>query len=482
MPHFEMSKAPAPFEDKGLIFVKDGNLFLYNESNYQVFFTSKELQLDTKDKNSLIYIGQLEDQPIFALERKGLSVPNASYVSHILTLDALSLDVRQSVLRGCQLLNWNNKSNFCGCCGAAMQAKQNEFVKRCSQNEQHLSYPQYSPAIVVLIKSGDEFLLGRSPSFRKGVYSTLAGFIEAGESAEDAVKREVMEEVGVEVTNIRIVSTSAWPFPNSFMIAFEADAVSKNLKIDPKEIEDAQWYKYNNLPPLPVQSTISYWLIQHGVKQCEQALKLQQNAAPKVTNGKITFLACYAQNAFYVFSPQYTYHTQVALRTLGQSLLHSITNQALTNWYTKPGQTLSQSEQLSLSAASGALVGLLLCLSERNMNWRLLAMAYEQSSMSLCTLGAYPIVKLHFSGKSQSNESGINLKAALMTSGLYLGLSIPLAVNYINTMRSQPNVSHVDKIKMTMVAARSLFFKAPVVAASAVLIESHHQSHGLSKL
>lgn len=121
----------------------------------------------------------------------------------------------------------------------------------------HLSFfPRISPSIIVLIKKADHLLMARSPHFLPGVYGLIAGFIDAGESIEEAVHREVKEEVGLKIKNLSYFGSQQWPFPDSLMIAFTADYCSGDITINPDEIEEAGWYKYNNLPGRP-QTSVS---------------------------------------------------------------------------------------------------------------------------------------------------------------------------------------------------------------------------------
>jgi NAD+ diphosphatase len=130
----------------------------------------------------------------------------------------------------------------------------------------HVTYPRISPCIIVLVARGEEMLLARSAHFSPEVYSTLAGFIEPGESAEEAVHREILEEVGVHVKNVRYFSSQPWPFPDSLMLAFTADYESGEISIDPKEIEDAKWYGPENLPKLPTTFSIARALIEQHLR------------------------------------------------------------------------------------------------------------------------------------------------------------------------------------------------------------------------
>jgi NAD+ diphosphatase len=130
-----------------------------------------------------------------------------------------------------------------------------------------LFYPRLSPAVIVLVKRGDRILLARSPGFPPGMYSVLAGFVEPGESIEEAISREVCEEVGVEVENVRYFGSQPWPFPHSLMIGFTADYAGGELRVEPDEIEDAGWFEADDLPAVPPRISIARAMIDAFVAQ-----------------------------------------------------------------------------------------------------------------------------------------------------------------------------------------------------------------------
>lgn len=124
-----------------------------------------------------------------------------------------------------------------------------------------VAYPRISPAVMVLIGRGNELLLARSPRFKPGVYSALAGFVEAGETLEQCAIREVREEVGLEISNLRYFRSQSWPFPDSLMVAFFADYAGGSITPEAEEIEDARWFLPNALPPLPEPVSLARQLI-----------------------------------------------------------------------------------------------------------------------------------------------------------------------------------------------------------------------------
>lgn len=162
--------------------------------------------------------------------------------------------------RAIQLLDWQKNHRYCGRCGAFTTIRTGQFAMLCPACGL-VAYPRISPAVMVLISRGDELLLARSPRFRPGVFSALAGFVEAGETLEQCARREVLEEVGIEISNLSYFGSQSWPFPDSLMVAFLADYAGGVIKPDPLEIEDAQWFPRSALPALPEPVSIARKLI-----------------------------------------------------------------------------------------------------------------------------------------------------------------------------------------------------------------------------
>jgi NAD+ diphosphatase len=170
-------------------------------------------------------------------------------------------------MRAVQLLEWDRTHRFCGACGTATELIPGERAYRCPSCSLSV-YPRISPAMMVLITRGRELLLARGVTFPPGRYSALAGFLEAGESIEDAIHREVREEVALEVHDLRYFASQSWPFPNSLMIAFTAEWKSGEIQPDPAEIADAQWFDIDALPEMPAQNiSISRALIDSTVQR-----------------------------------------------------------------------------------------------------------------------------------------------------------------------------------------------------------------------
>ena len=162
------------------------------------------------------------------------------------------------------VLDWDRNHRFCGACGTPTEHLAGERARRCPACG-HSAYPRISPAMMALVCRPGEILLGRAPHFPAGMYSALAGFVEAGESIEDCIVREVAEEVGVQVDQLRYFGSQSWPFPNSLMIAFTAQWTAGHIVPQPGEIEDAQWFAIDALPHIPPRFSISGHLIRDTV-------------------------------------------------------------------------------------------------------------------------------------------------------------------------------------------------------------------------
>lgn len=167
----------------------------------------------------------------------------------------------EAVARAKQLAVWRQQNNFCGACGQAMQTLADEPAREC-QACQHRAYPRISPVCIGLVVKGEEILLARSPHFPPGIYSALAGFVEAGESVEQCLRREIREEAGIEIGNIRWFGSQSWPYPHSLMMGFFADYAGGELCPQAGEIEDLRWFEIDRLPALPHPSTIAFQMIQ----------------------------------------------------------------------------------------------------------------------------------------------------------------------------------------------------------------------------
>lgn len=147
--------------------------------------------------------------------------------------------------RACQIAEWARTHRFCGACGSGTVLAAGERCFKCV-NCGHMAYPRISPAMMVLVRNGDKVLLAQHTQYTVKRFVPLAGFLEAGETIEEAVHREVFEEVGLRVHNLRYFGSQSWPFPHSLMIAFTADYLDGDIRTDPNEISEARWFGPND--------------------------------------------------------------------------------------------------------------------------------------------------------------------------------------------------------------------------------------------
>jgi NAD+ diphosphatase len=208
------------------------------------------------------YLGIFNDRPCYAAAydrpadpTDGLQVRDLRSLLGIVDEQMLAL-----AGRGRHLIDWSLNHRFCGRCGSPMQDKTDELAKFCSRCGR-VNYPRISPAVIVAVVRDRQILLARSRRARKSFYSVLAGFVEATETLEDCVQREVAEEVGIDVQHIRYFGSQPWPFPDQLMVGFTAEYAGGKIRVDPKEIVDAGWFDARHLPPVPGKYSIARRLI-----------------------------------------------------------------------------------------------------------------------------------------------------------------------------------------------------------------------------
>lgn len=209
------------------------------------------------------YLGDLGDCPCHSVELPHDASPPPGMAFRDLRVLYGNLDEPLHALAGraVQIVEWDRTHQFCGACGQPTELSTTDRSRIC--HDCNLPYfPRLAPAMIVAVERGNEILLGRSPHFPAGIYSVLAGFVEPGESAEEAVAREVLEETGIHVKDVRYFGSQPWPFPNSLMLGFQAGYESGEIVLEDEEIEDARWFSADEMPNFfPGRMSISQWLI-----------------------------------------------------------------------------------------------------------------------------------------------------------------------------------------------------------------------------
>ncbi|HRF43290.1 MAG TPA: NAD(+) diphosphatase [Candidatus Competibacteraceae bacterium] len=209
-----------------------------------------------------LYLGTLGGQPCHTAEVVNAKPPPGWTFENLrglwMRLDDTLLGVAGHAL---QLIEWDRSHQFCGQCGTPTEHRTEERARYCPAC-QLAAYPRLSPVIMVRVIRDQRILLARAPRFAPGVYSVLAGFVEAGETLEQTIHREVAEETGIQVHNLCYFASQSWPFPHSLMIAFTADYAGGELQADGREILDARWFAPNEMPDLPSPMSMAWRLIQ----------------------------------------------------------------------------------------------------------------------------------------------------------------------------------------------------------------------------
>jgi len=216
---------------------------------------------DFGNPGHVLQVGEWQGLPCYAADVEQLpEIPSGEATPLRAIFQLAGAETFALAGRASQLLDWQSHHRFCGRCGTPTLKKAGELSMQCP-NCGLLAYPRISPAVMVLVRHGDKLLLARSPRFKPGVFSALAGFVEPGETLEECAVREVREEVGIEIANLRYFHSQPWPFPNSLMVAFFADYAGGTITPDPTEIEAACWFSPDALPLLPEPISISRRLI-----------------------------------------------------------------------------------------------------------------------------------------------------------------------------------------------------------------------------
>ena len=223
------------------------------------------------DEN-VIFLGLFRNQPAFAVSiERNQEAPFADlgefkdlrFLGTVLPPDEANL-----VAHARAIVIWHDATLFCGKCGSASQAEAGGNTRRCCNPDcDTVLFPRTDPAIIVLVADGDRCLLGRQADWPEGLYSTIAGFVEPGESLEDAVRREVYEETNIHVGAVGYHSSQPWPFPSSLMLGFVADATSADIRLNDGELDDARWFTRDELRSgdtgLPFRISIARRLVNH---------------------------------------------------------------------------------------------------------------------------------------------------------------------------------------------------------------------------
>lgn len=221
-----------------------------------------ELSFVSSYADEVIKVGEYRQSNCYVIDlgQEALEQQNIELINLRAALMSEALDAFNILARAWQVALFLRTHKFCGQCGSRMEAVHWELAMHCHRC-QHRCYPRISPCIIVAVRKGEQILLAQGAHHKEGMYSTLAGFVESGESLEQAVHREIMEEVGIKVKNLRYFASQPWPFPHSLMMGFLADWDSGEIQVDGKEILAADWFDFDKLPLTPQRFSIAGQLI-----------------------------------------------------------------------------------------------------------------------------------------------------------------------------------------------------------------------------
>lgn len=230
---------------------RDRHLILIKPEPEPVFLAPAEVPPLASESDSVVLLGIVENQAVFAFDISHIEEPLArpeltgrgEFVDIRDVGSLLSRADAQLMASARALFYWHRRHLFCGVCGAPTVSAEAGHVRNCTNADCAAPhFPRTDPAVIMLVIDADRCLLGRRPGRENFMYSTLAGFVEPGESLEEAVAREVMEEAGIGITNVRYAHSQPWPFPANLMLGFYAEATSTEIDFNPDELADARWF------------------------------------------------------------------------------------------------------------------------------------------------------------------------------------------------------------------------------------------------
>ena len=245
------------------IFYKD-KLLLAKQGEKFAVPAGEEAPVGLCKSSSVMEVGTMDDgTPIktFALNAPDINDTAFEWVDLRKSFHLLSREHYLKAGKCRELIYWDSNTQYCGTCGTPLRMH-TPISKRCPQCGREI-WPALSPAIIVLVHKGNEALLVHARNFKGDYYGLVAGFVETGETLEEAVHREVAEETGITITNLRYFGSQPWPYPNGLMVGFEADYVAGNIHLQKEELSHGAWFSKENLPAVPDKLSIARKMIDH---------------------------------------------------------------------------------------------------------------------------------------------------------------------------------------------------------------------------
>lgn len=239
----------------------DAYYFIYNDERQLCLNENATLpdSIDGYDVDFKLYIGKFKSKDVFVAN----SGANGTFFDLREVYD-INRDIYLMAAKAVLVRDWYMSHQFCGRCATKTMLDEKDMMLKCPECGQ-VHYPRIAPAIIVAIRNGDELLMAKHSYHDNIRYALIAGFVEPGESIEEAVHREVGEEVGIKIKNLKYQKSQSWPFPNSLMLAFTAEYDSGEIKVDGDEILKAKWFKKDEIIRYGTDISISDWLIQEFI-------------------------------------------------------------------------------------------------------------------------------------------------------------------------------------------------------------------------
>ena len=254
------------------IVVSQDKILSVEGGNHVITTHWQQLSFVHEYADNIVEVGRYKELPCYLIDT-GSEVIEASGTEYV-GLRSIMMNSDPELFgvlsRAWQVALFMRTHRFCGQCGSRTHNVGWEMAVQCP-NCSHRSYPRISPCIIVAIRDNERMLLAQGVHHKGGMYSTLAGFVESGESLEEAVHREVFEEVGVKVKNVEYFDSQPWPFPHSLMVGFLADYDGGEIVLEEKEIADAGWFSIDDLPMLPPKFSIAGHLIEETIERIKQS-------------------------------------------------------------------------------------------------------------------------------------------------------------------------------------------------------------------
>ena len=249
-----------PAESDLFFIFHEKNMLVRNTGQYLVAPSRGELAAVSETLKECLYIGTLGEVPCYTSIAREDTVPDGySYTDLRSVFFKGEAALRPAVSTAALVRDWWLNTRYCGRCGTKTVPLEHEWCSSCPACG-YTAYPRMSPAIIVAVLKEGKILLAHNSRFPRPFYSLIAGFVEPGESLESTVHREILEETGLAVKNLRYFSSQCWPFPDSLMVGFVAEHASGTIKLN-DELSDAGWFDKENMPPVPDRGPISRRII-----------------------------------------------------------------------------------------------------------------------------------------------------------------------------------------------------------------------------